>query len=280
MKAILTIVFCTLMVLTGQAQEAFLGENGKYGFKDKTGKEIIPPKYDYEPGNFSEDFAWIRLKDKYELIDKTGKIVISNKYADVQDFKEGLAAVTINGEADGFSSHLVKGWGFIDKTGKVVIPLKEYWVKSFSEGLAVFESPDPTLGKGVMDKVGKIVIPAKYRDIEDFKNGIAKVRLDGKFGFIDKTGKEIIAPKYDDIGEFSEGLVSVSVGGEREGYYDEWSGERYEYYTGGKWGFIENTGKEIIPLKYDKVSSFSQGKAKVELDGREFYIDKTGKEIK
>jgi len=46
-----------------------------------------------------------------------------------------------------------------------------------------------------------------------------------------------------------------------------------------KWGFINKTGKEIIPLKYDDVDSFYDGLAKVKLNSKYGYIDKTGKEI-
>ncbi|MBQ5623621.1 MAG: WG repeat-containing protein, partial [Alistipes sp.] len=51
-------------------------------------------------------------------------------------------------------------------------------------------------------------------------------------------------------------------------------------YIGGKYGFIDKVGKEIIPFKYDWVSCFSNGKAKVELNGEHFFIDKNGNKIK
>jgi hypothetical protein len=47
-----------------------------------------------------------------------------------------------------------------------------------------------------------------------------------------------------------------------------------------KYGFIDKVGKEIIPFKYDWVSCFSNGKAKVELNGEHFFIDKNGNKIK
>jgi hypothetical protein len=45
-----------------------------------------------------------------------------------------------------------------------------------------------------------------------------------------------------------------------------------------KWGFIDKTGKEVIPLKYDAMEEFSDGMAKVELDGKTLYIDRQGNE--
>lgn len=62
-------------------------------------------------------------------------------------------------------------------------------------------------------------------------------------------------------------------------------GEPY-FYSGrakvcaDKCGFIDKRGKEVIPLRYDEASSFSEdeGIALVELNGKEGYIDKNGVE--
>jgi len=47
----------------------------------------------------------------------------------------------------------------------------------------------------------------------------------------------------------------------------------------GKWGFIDKTGKEVIPLKYDGADDFSEGLASVKLNDKYGFIDKTGKEV-
>jgi len=41
----------------------------------------------------------------------------------------------------------------------------------------------------------------------------------------------------------------------------------------GKYGFIDNIGKEVIPLKYDKVEDFCEGLARVQLNGKWGYIE-------
>ena len=62
---------------------------------------------------------------------------------------------------------------------------------------------------------------------------------------------------YDNIAGFSAGLSNVRLA--------------------GKYGFINMDGKLVIPIIYTYASSFSNTKCKVELDGQNFYIDKTGK---
>ena len=52
-----------------------------------------------------------------------------------------------------------------------------------------------------------------------------------------------------------------------------------------KYGFIDKSGREVIPLKYDfntytLVAGFINGAtAKVELNGEEFWIDKEGNRV-
>lgn len=71
----------------------------KFGYKVISTKEIIiPPKYNWTLRKFSEGLAVVELNNKYGYIDKTGKQVIPLKYDNAQDFSEGLGAVTLNGK--------------------------------------------------------------------------------------------------------------------------------------------------------------------------------------
>ena len=57
------------------------------------------------------------------------------------------------------------------------------------------------------------------------------------------TYSEFIAPKYEDAGLFSDGLAPVK--------------------QDGKWGYIDETGKTVIPFQYDIAGIFSEGYALV-----------------
>ena len=50
--------------------------NGKWGFIDKTGKEIVTPKYD-DAKDFKEGLAWVELNGKgfYIKVFPDGKVV-------------------------------------------------------------------------------------------------------------------------------------------------------------------------------------------------------------
>jgi len=64
---------------------------------------------------------------------------------------------------------------------------------------------------------------------------------------------------YDDVGGFYEGYATVKLN--------------------GKWGFIDKSGKLVIPFKFDNISHFHEGIALVELNEKYGYIDITGKNI-
>lgn len=64
------------------------------------------------------------------------------------------------------------------------------------------------------------------------------------------TYSEAIAPKYEDAGTFNNGLAPVK--------------------QNGKWGYIDETGKTVIPFQYDIAGLFSEGFALV---GNEVEMD-------
>ena len=118
---------------------AWVKMNGKWGLIDKSGREVIPCKYDYAMV-FSEGLAQVKMNGKWGYIDKSGREVIPCKYNDVGNFSEGLAMVQMNGK-----------YGYIDKSGREVIPCKYDDVWNFSEGLAMVQMN----GKyGYIDKEG------------------------------------------------------------------------------------------------------------------------------
>ena len=232
----------------------------KCGFIDKTGAQIIPCKYD-DVNSFSEGLAVVYSRNRCGFIDKSGQEVIPRKYEIAESFSEGLALVR---------SRLL--YGFIDITGKEVIPCKYVRAKSFSEGFAVVSIKNLY---GFVDITGQEVVPRKYEGAESFSEGLAVVKLKKKYGFVDKTGQEVIPCKYDYVESFSEGLAVACIGVEVKV-------KGNEYYTetkvsgDGKWGYIDTNGEEVIPLIYNKVEKFKNGKAKVMLEGKTLYINTKG----
>ncbi|MDO4700781.1 MAG: WG repeat-containing protein, partial [Moraxella sp.] len=171
---------------------AVVKNNGKYGFIDKTGKVVIPLKYDDFEKSFygGRIFAEVKRNGRTYYVSRLG-----DEYTAVGSVSEGLVWVGNNNK-----------YGYVDTTGKVVIALQYDDAWSFSEGLAVVKNN----GKyGFIDKTGKMVIAPQYDHYSHFKNGQAKVGLDdGKTPrdfYIDKTGK--ILTKRSSLAEFRKKLA-------------------------------------------------------------------------
>ena len=239
-------------------------ENGLIGFKDKTGKVVIPCQFDYV-GEFSDGMCWVTKKtDKIGFIDTTGKLVTPCQFEwpserSPNDFHEGLCCVMVDGEHEWF--------GYIDKTGKRAFPGKYNTMSDFHEGLAyasevITDGDEYELKEGYIDKTGKFVIELEKDCWGDrFCDGVAIVRKLGNPVYaIDKTGKKVfdIDPQIKQFDHYGDGAWQV------------WDGNQS--------GYIDQTGKIIIPCKYYAYKPFSEGLVALQekQGGRWGFADKQG----
>jgi WG containing repeat len=65
---------------------------GKWGYIDRTGKQIISSQFDLA-NSFSEGLAAVKVKNKCGYINKTGKVIVKRRFSTCEHFSEGLAAV-------------------------------------------------------------------------------------------------------------------------------------------------------------------------------------------
>ena len=179
----------------------FDNDNNQFGYKDTTGKIVIPARFD-EASHFSEGLARVRINEKYEFINEEGKEVILPQFDIVHFFVEGLAAISINGK-----------WGFINKTGQVVIQPSYDEVTAFNDGIAGVRVGDFW---GFIDKTGIMIVQPKFKSLGFygfFSDDLCPASLDGeKFGYIDKTGKFVIAPQFWNACYFYGGIAKVDKG--------------------------------------------------------------------
>jgi len=210
MKKIATIIFLCIAAPTGlYAQTAFKDNSGKYGLEDNQGKVIIPGKYDHIDTFSTEGLALVRLSIKYGFIDKTGKEVVAPEYYSARGFSEGLAAVAYYDD----NLNAIR-WAYVDITGKKVIYCeKDRIAGPFYYGFAKVMMKD-TRKWGVIDKTGKEIVAPKYDEMDFFSEGMMAVKLDDKWGYIDSTGKEVIPCKYGFAGRFAMGRALVLSDGE------------------------------------------------------------------
>jgi len=189
---------------------AAVGNGHKSGYIDKTGKIVIPLKFDNTQG-FHEGLGAVEVAKKWGFVDKNGNEVIAPQYELAIPFHEGLAPVKVEGK-----------WGYIEKSGKMVIAPQFTEAFGHCDGLGQVKVDGEW---GFIDKTGQMVIPAKYDKANRHSEGLAGVNVGGKWGFVDTSGQMVVAPQFDDVGLFTHGLVEVKIG--------------------GKWGYIDRTGKYV-----------------------------------
>ncbi|MFI3230695.1 MAG: WG repeat-containing protein [bacterium] len=133
-----------------------------------------------------------------------------------------------------------------------------YALSTYNDGLFVISNKDYKYG--LMDISGNIILEPEYNDVKDFVDGIAVVIKkddnDTKSFSLVNTSGEFLTPftEIESINNFSEGLLAVQ--------------------KNNKYGFIDNTGTEVIPFDYRLVTDFSSGLAKVWTDDKSYFIDK------
>ncbi|MBI3510705.1 MAG: WG repeat-containing protein [Bacteroidetes bacterium] len=157
---------------------------------------------------------------------------------------------------------------------------------------------------GIADTTGKIISEPAFEEIPVYGDGMFRVKQKGKYGYMDVKGKMIIEPKYDYAVAFNEGLAIVSVGshsgkqivlyqntasiidktgkvlvedlGPGSGLYRFNSGLARCRSMDGQYGFLDVTGKRVIPTTFDVADDFDRGRAIVSENDKYGLIDTKG----
>lgn len=269
---------------------ASAGVDGRRGGIDRTGKFVIEPKYEMVD-KFSDGMMSVRLPkgpsdyfEKWIYVDASGKQAINKEFWGANTFVDGRAFVKV-----GFDE-----WALIDKSGNEVT--KKHFDSNdpfgaFSDGLTAVKVKDKW---GFINKDGAFVIKPRFADANNFSEGLAAVKVGCSWGFINTKGELVIPAKFTSAWKFSDGLAPVSVSNEpsprmwrttKKGSVPICSfGIGPSDYA----GYIDKSGKLVIPAKFGRAFLFSDGVAEVSFGeppdvigaiGRRGYIDKNGNYI-
>lgn len=246
---LLLLLICCLYGISGKNKMADMSIN-------QVSQELAAAtkKYDklYE---FHEGLARVCKDEKFGFIDKLGNEIISCKYDDAEDYDKGISVVTLGDKK-----------GAINQQGNMVIPCKYDNINLCKDDSLAAAFVNET--SGFIDLEGNVVVPFGYEYCGTFSEGLADVRKNGLIGFVDKNGRLVIPCKYENLYNdcgFSEGLVGVSIDGGEDGVVDD------------KWGYIDKTGKIVIPFQTGLTGSpFSSGLSMKYRGGLTFSHDKNG----
>lgn len=272
-------IVCDKLEYAGDGLFAF-EKQGKYGYINSAGKEIIPPVYEYKY-SYSKTFSAFKdglvilYKDKkLGMIDKVGKEVIPFEYDDLFYYEKaklvrfskkdnyktlyGLMSVkgdvllpaeyeNIMGFEDFFTLKKGNLYGLANSTGKLILPISFSKLIPSPKNNAAIAQKDSDYG--IIDLKGNWIFkkPSTVFELTGIGGGMVKAKVNNKYGYLNLKGEEVIISKYDMAYDFDEsGLAKV---GNKE------SPSSYTYY----YGYVNKLGEEIIPLEHKTLWAFSNG---------------------
>jgi len=241
---------------------ALVVNEGKVGYINKSNEIIIPFEYD-EGEAFIEGLAIASKDDLYGVINRLGETIVSFEYDFIGPYNNGLAVVAND-----------TAYGFINRKGEIQIPIEFDYAGDFKDGFAIIEKDGY---KGMINTLGKTVVPSIYQWLEPFnKQGYCRAKNDSLYGILDKNSAEVLSFEYDQIDNLLNGH-NIIVKGDKYGYVND-TGEivipiKYEfnpsiwiqskfkngyasYYQNGKLGIIDTSGKKIFPAIFEDVGQY------------------------
>lgn len=281
--------------------------NGKYGFIDNNGREVVPARYDEVCDEYPEMFSLLRVKSggKYGYVNYAG----TEWYPCVYD--EAVSEYIVGGDLSRVKRGRYYGYvGIRKRTSCIYEKADEYLTYSLdAETLEV----DYTRGYARVwyydEKFGLINQDAEpvggfYEDLiwNTFSDEPIWVKEDGRYFPEGTVCPEEVLRGYDYASGFAGQPLAVvgevyrrSTGDMRYGYadkkgvvvipmiYDKAYPFRESYAAvvkDGKLGFVDQTGAVVVPFaEYEYLESFSEGLAAVRKGGKCGYIDAKGKTV-
>jgi hypothetical protein len=237
-----------------------------FGVIDTNGYECIKPRFKFLT-DFNAGTALSYSQYKWRLINSNDEFINSESYPRAKSISNGLFAVS----RETYNSKIVK-WAIIDVNGNQITDFEfDHIDNYFVEGLCLVWKDNK---KGFINLSGDIVIECKYNDARRFNNGYAQFDR----GFLDKDGKEYHIPFsygsiYNSEGEFAsvkkDNYKWIVINKKCEPIFEIVAGYLSEFKEGvaifkkSKYGFIDNTGKQISDDDYYEAQPFSEGLAYV-----------------
>ena len=194
-------------------------------------------------------------------------------------------------------------YGVVTLDGSVVIPF-EYECISYESSVDMFIILDTNGFIGCADRKGRIVIEPQYlneyylMEINYFTQGLmCCLDTNNKYGIVDTAGRVVVPFIYEgnlSVADYEKEMMYLHNYPEDEDYLLRFNGDTVvgpysslsvhpnglvDVKINDKYGYIDITGRVVIPCEYDNYFYFEYGMATVVKDGKVGIIDSTGCEL-
>lgn len=233
------------------------GETHAEGVIDAKGVEIIPPRTTMQVDDITGSTALVRNGREHLFVDLGNGPVDTAMFSKAwgfeyaEPFRCGRAMVKVGDR-----------WFYIDTAGVNSFGTDYDFAETFHHDRAMVMEGEKYR---IIDTQGKTVALMNYDQVNPQSPWCWQVkRIKGDTywsGFVDLNGKELTPLVYDEVGYYDPEVERIRVG------------------KGDKYGFLDEHAREVIPVQYEYAEIFDKGKARVILNGREFFIDPNGNEV-
>lgn len=210
-----------------------------------------------------------RRERRVGVITTTGRIVFDLKYRSVTRLPNRYSKNPLHGKyLLEISEDNRRHYAVYSAAGDSLIPFKKYNRIYYYDGNyikvhGVKESNGIHRNfEGLCDTLGNEILSLQFEKIQDIQETGIVVLNNGRVGFVSPQGRVLLPCEYHSVNLLSNGYA----------VFEKWE----------KFGLVDSEGEIKIQPKYSKIE-FSEndfGLALVELDGKQFYVDMNGNELK
>ncbi|HLG04225.1 MAG TPA: WG repeat-containing protein [Bacteroidia bacterium] len=284
-------------------------------FAHGTGKFIIEPQYK-AVFKYTEDLCVVQIGKSLGIVNSKAKLVCPVELQDFRQLFGPCAIAVKYDTTDEVSMlmGILQGYGgklgLINSRGYLIVepayddmfddaPAGFYYPFNKNpdappDTFRVGEEPLVPPGKyGIVDTTGKLIAKPMFEELPVYGEGLFRVRGGNKYGFIDTSGKMVIQPSYEFATAFGEGKAIASNNGvasiiDKKGnkiVADLGRGAgMYRFNNGlvrcrseeGLYGYMDSTGRRIIPPQFTAADDFSNNRAIVSIGGKYGLIGRSG----
>lgn len=260
-----------------QSDVFIVNKNGKYGFYDSEGDEILKPEF--STYSIAGDYISVRKDENTLLYDLHGNLVNSNNYRSISE--TGNPAYFIAQDEHGYYSIISKDAEIKNNYTNITYAFDNFFVFTTEEGLY-----------GILDLYSGIEVEAEYEFITVLENAKAlEARKEATVDIYSKDIEKVLTIENGIVESVNKDYTAIYSNSEleyinREGkivsnteVYKDY--KLYSYKAeDGKWGYKDASGNVVVDCRYDLVTELNQyGFAGIYQEGKWGVIDASGKVV-
>ncbi|GAA0319044.1 WG repeat-containing protein [Psychrobacter aestuarii] len=198
-------------------------KNGRVGYINLQGREVIAPMYDQLGGNqwaraAADGRIIVKKGGQYGVIDTNNRTIVpfSSSITNISDYRGGVARIESR-----------QGNRQVDVNGKEIAPPS-------TKAKPAPKNPASERAAAVAEPMEAKAAPPRHAPFTTLNPH----QQDGLWGFVDDDGMIMITYSFDEVRPFSEGLAAVRIE--------------------NTWGFLNLGGDVVIPFDYENDMRLSQ----------------------